>query len=150
MIRNPKDFWSGVLFVIIGGASFGIARHYPMGSTTRMGPSYFPSVLGALLVLIGLITLVRGLVTHGERIVGLAWKPALYVTGATLLFGLLMRGAGLAPAIIVLVVLSAWASKHFSWTAAVSLAVLLTVFSILIFVKALGLPMPVLGGWLGG
>jgi putative tricarboxylic transport membrane protein len=149
MIRHPKDFWSGLLFIGFGFAAWFIARGYPMGSATRMGPAYFPSVLGGLLAVIGAVVLIRSFITPGARIVGFALKPLVLVTVSTLLFGLLVRPAGLAPALVLLVLISAWASRHFSWLATALLALGLTVFSVLVFVKALGLPMPVFGAWFG-
>lgn len=150
MIRAPKDFWSGLLFLAFGIAAFVVARNYPMGTATRMGPSYFPTVLGALLALIGLVVLVRSFVVRGEPIAGFAWRPLAYVTVSTVLFGVLVRSGGLVLSLVILVLLSAWASRNFTWRAAVALAVGLTVFSALVFVKALGLPMSILGVWLGG
>ena len=150
MIRHPKDFWSGLIFIAVGGAAVAIARTYPMGSAVRMGPAYFPTVLGALLTLIGIAVLIRSFVTPGDRIDGFAWKPLALVLGATILFGVLVRSGGLVVALIVLVLVSAWASRNFRWVSAVALAVGLTVFSVVVFVKALGLPIPIIGAWLGG
>ncbi|MBI1734739.1 MAG: tripartite tricarboxylate transporter TctB family protein [Candidatus Rokubacteria bacterium] len=150
MIRHPRDFWSGLIFIAAGGAAVAIARNYPMGSAVRMGPAYFPTVLGALLALIGIAILVRSFITPGERIAGFAWKPLVLVLVSTVLFGVLVRTGGLVVALILLVLISAWASRNFRWAPAVALAVGLTVFSVLVFVKALGLPIPVIGAWLGG
>ena len=81
---------------------------------------------------------------------GLALRPVLLVLGATVLFGLLLRGAGLFVALVVLTMVSASASREFEWGRAVVLAVGLAGFSVLVFVKALGLPIPVIGAWFGG
>ncbi|MBI2207032.1 MAG: tripartite tricarboxylate transporter TctB family protein [Candidatus Rokubacteria bacterium] len=150
MIRHPKDFWSGLIFMAAGLAAAVVARDYPMGSALRMGPAYFPTILGALLALIGVAVVIRSFVTPGERIAGFAWKPLAYVTIATILFGVVVRGGGLAVALVTLVMLSAWASRSFRWAPTIALAIGLTVFSILVFVKTLGLTMTVLGAWLGG
>ena len=68
---------------------------------------------------------------------------------AVLLFGFLVRGAGLIPAALVLILMSAYASPKFTWGASILLAIGLAVFAVLVFVKLLGLPMPILGPWLG-
>jgi putative tricarboxylic transport membrane protein len=149
LIRNPKDFWSGVIFMAVGLAAVLIGRDYSMGSATKMGPAYFPTALGMLLALIGLGVVVRSLIQRGGPAPTLAYKPLALVVGSTVLFGLLLRGLGLAAALVVLAVVSAAASRQFSWGPALLLAVGLAVFSVLIFVKALGLPIPVLGTWLG-
>ena len=149
MIRAPKDFWSGLGFIAFGTAATLVARDYPMGSATRMGPAYFPTILGALLALIGVIVLVRSFLIAGASIRGFAWKPLAYVTVATVLFGMLVRPGGLVLAVIVLTMLSALASRHFSARTALLLSLGLTVFCVAVFVKTLGLPMTMFGAWVG-
>ena len=149
MIRAPKDFWSGLGFIAFGAAATLVARDYPMGSATRMGPAYFPTILGALLALIGVIVVVRSFLIAGPPISGFSWKPLAYVTVATALFGMLVRPGGLALAVIVLTVLSALASRHFTARTALLLSLGLAVFSVIVFVKALGLPMTTFGAWVG-
>jgi Tripartite tricarboxylate transporter TctB family len=149
-VRNPKDFWTGAIFTGLGVATVAIARGYPMGTATRMGPGYFPTVLGAMLAVIGLIAIVRSFLQSGAPIKGFAWKPLILVLGATVLFGLLVREAGLALALVIMVMVSAFASVMFRWVPSVALAVGLAAFSVIVFVKALGLPMPALGSWFGG
>ena len=147
-MRSPKDFWAGVLYAGFGGFAVIIARDYGMGSGARMGPAYFPTVLGSLLLLIGIVSMVRSLVKDGEPLGAIAWKPMLLVTAATLLFGLLLRAAGLVPAIVVLVLVSAAASVkfRFAWRA-LGLMALLVAFCALVFVEGLGLNVPLLGAW---
>lgn len=148
-IRHPKDFWTGAIFLFFGLSALIIAQDYPMGTAGRMGPAYFPSVLGALLALIGLVGVVRSFLHEGEPIGKFYIKELVLILGAVLAFGFMMRGAGLAPACIVLVLVSAYANAKFRWREGVLLAVGLTVFAIAVFVKLLGLPMPVFGPWLG-
>jgi hypothetical protein len=148
-IRNPKDFWSGIMFLFFGLATVVIARDYAMGSAGRMGPAYFPTVLGWILAAIGAIALVRSFVTSGEALEKMAYKELVLILIAVLLFGVLVRGAGLVVAVIVLIMMSAYASTKFRWTSSIALAVGLAVFSVLLFVKALGLPMPIFGPWFG-
>lgn len=149
-VRHPKDFWSGAIFGATGLGAILLGRDYPMGTATRMGPGYFPVVLGGLLVVIGLALMARALRQDGPPVDRFALRPLVLVLGSTVLFGLLLRGAGLVVALMVLVLAGAYAGRHFAWGAALALAVGLTVFSVLVFVKALGLPLPVLGPWLGG
>jgi len=149
-IRNPKDFWSGVIFAAVGIAAIVLGRDQPTGTAMRMGPAYFPTLLGILLTLIGLAMTLRALLRPGSRVDEFTFgKPAL-VLGANVLFGLLLRPLGLVVALIALVLVSAYASERFRWPAAVALAVGLAATSALAFVRLLGLPIPILGTWLGG
>lgn len=146
-IRNPKDFWAGLIYLAVGLAALLIARDYEMGSALRMGPAYFPTVLGGLLALIGAAAVGRALLVPGEAIGRLALKGTALVCGATILFAVLVRGAGLVVAIAVLVLVSSIASIRFRWGSAALLAVGLAVFCVLVFVQGLGVPLPVVGSW---
>jgi hypothetical protein len=150
LIRNPKDFWAGVIYVVVGMAAIIIGRDYGMGTASKMGPAYFPTVLGGLLALVGLISIARSFLRPGEPIGTFAYKGAALVLGSTVLFGALVRGAGVIIALFVLVVLSAYASIKFRWGVSIALAIGLIVFSVLIFIKGLGVPLPLLGSWFGG
>lgn len=116
----------------------------------RMGPAYFPTMLGLLLALIGLAVVLRALVRPGPAVGQFALRKPALVLGATVLFGLLLRPLGLAGALVLLVVLSACASERFRWPVALALGVGLAVGSSILFVRLLGLPIPILGTWLGG
>jgi len=148
-IRNPKDFWAGIIYVVIGAGAFVMAQDYKMGTAVKMGPGYFPAALGGLLVLIGLASLIRSLVRPGEAISDFAVKGLVLVVGGTFLSGYLMRHAGLVMALPLLVLITALASIKFRWTSALALAAGMTLFSALVFVKGLGLPIPLLGSWFG-
>ena len=150
-IKSPKDFWTGVLYFGFGAIAFWIARDYSFGTASRMGAGYFPTVLSGLLMFFGVLALVRGVTKHGAPFGAFAWKPALIITASTLAFGLLLTRAGLIIALIVLLFGSASASTkfRFEWRAAL-LALGLIAFCVLVFIKGLGLPMPLLGSWFGG
>ena len=150
MIRNTKDFWTGLIYIFFGSSAVLLARDYGMGTALRMGAGYFPTVLGALLTLIGIISLVRSFIKPGSPIGSLAFKGLLLVVGSTLVFGLIIRGAGLAIALPVLVIMSAYASVHFRWGLSLALAAGLTLFCVLVFLKGLGVPLPILGSWFAG
>jgi putative tricarboxylic transport membrane protein len=150
IVRSPKDFWAGAIYVVIGVAAIVLGLDYPMGTVLRMGPGYFPSVLGALLALIGALSLLRSFLRPGEPIGGVALKGLLVVVGATLLAGLLIRRTGVAVALPLLVIVSACASSRFRWRTTLALAAGITVFCALVFVKGLGVPLPIVGPLLGG
>ncbi len=149
-IRNPNDFWSGLLFLAVGGAAVLLAQQYPLGTAFKMGPGYFPTALGGLLAVVGLLAVLRSFIRPGTALEPFHWRLLLIVTGSTVLFGLLVRGAGLGVAAPVLVLATAAASVYFRWRTALILAAGLTVLSALLFVKGLGLPIPLIGPWFGG
>lgn len=149
-IRHPKDFWSGIVFLFFGLSAIVIGQDYEMGTAGRMGPAYFPSVLGGLLSLVGAASLVRSFFRQGEPIGRLYWKELALVLVAVLLFGFLMRDAGLVPATILLILISSYAGQKFNLAKSIALAIGATLFAVGLFVKLLGLPMPVFGPWFGG
>lgn len=148
-IKHPKDFWTGIMYLAVGGAAALVSMRYGMGSAVRMGPGYFPTVLGLLLAVIGLVSLVRSFLHKGDAITPFAWRALALVLGGIILFGLLVLRAGLVPALLLLVVMSAWASIYFKLRTTLILAACTTLFSVVVFVKALGVPLPVLGSWFG-
>lgn len=149
-IRNPKDFYTGLLYVAIGAAGLFIAKDYGMGAASKMGAGYFPMVLCGLLTLFGVLALLRSFIRPGEALGEFAWKPCLHICGGVLLFGVLLRPAGLVVALLALVLLSASGSAKFkfSWRAVLALFGLI-VFCSLVFVKGLKVPMQLFGTWFG-
>ena len=134
-----------------GAIAFWIARDYSFGTASRMGAGYFPTVLSGLLMFFGVLALLRGVTQHGAPFGAFAWKPALIITASTVAFGVLLPRAGLIIALIVLILGSASASTKFRFEARAALAALgLIAFCVLVFIKGLGLPMPLFGSWFGG
>jgi hypothetical protein len=145
-LYKNKDFLAGLMFIVIGSTAMIIARDYPFGSALRMGPGYFPSVLGGILVVFGIWTLVIGLMR--QEPVKRTWSVrALIVLPITaLVFGYMMENAGFVPALLVLTIMSALASPKFKWVEQSILAVGLTVLSVGLFIYGIGLPYPLFGG----
>lgn len=150
MKRNPRDFWTGVLYIFFGASAAIIARDYSMGTAFRMGPAYFPSILGAVLAAIGAISVIRSFITPGMSIGAFSFKGLALVILSVVLFGFIVRGVGLVIALPLLVIISACASAHFRVRTALIMAAGLTIFCALVFVEGLGIPLPIIGPWLGG
>ncbi len=150
MIRSTKDFWAGFLYIFFGSIAIIVARDYGMGTGVKMGPAYFPTILGGLLAGIGLISVVRSFIAPGTPIGAFAFKGLILVTASVVLFGFIARGVGLVVALPLLVVMSASASKRFRWRTALIMAAVLTIFCSVVFVEGLGIPLPIVGPWLGG
>ena len=149
MRRNPKDFWTGLLYIFFGASAIIIGRDYTMGTAVRMGPAFFPTILGAVLAVIGAIAVIRSFISPGTPIGAVSFKGLVLVTLSVVAFGFLVRGAGLVVALPLLVIISAYASTHFRWRSALIMAAGLTIFCALVFVKGLGIPLPIIGPWLG-
>ena len=146
-IRSNRDVFAGVMLIVTGAGSVIIARDYAFGTSLRMGPGYFPSVLGGLLVLFGLYLVASGLRSN-EKIEGNWSLRALVVLPLSLvMFGLLMQYAGFVPALMVLIVGSSAAGNEFNLKEALLLATGLTAFATALFIYGLGLPYPLFAAW---
>lgn len=145
-LRSNKDFWAGMMLIAIGVGAMIIAREYRFGSTLRMGPGFFPVILGGILVLFGLAVVAVGL-RSGEKVQGHVSLRALILLPVSLvLFGVLMELAGFVPALAALVFVSAAAGREFKFGEVLLLTVILTVASIALFIWGLGLPYPLIKG----
>lgn len=144
-IKHQKDFWSGVMFFAIGLAFVALAQDYTIGSAQRMGPGYFPSALGGLLTVLGLIIAIKGLARAAPdvRIERFHFGPLAIVLGGVALFGLLLRPAGLVLALLALIGVSAYASHEFRLREVVPLAAFLVALVLAVFIWGLGMVIPV-------
>lgn len=149
LIRSSKDFWTGLIYIFFGASAIFIARDYGMGTGVKMGPAYFPTILGGVLSAIGAIAVIRSFIVPGTLISAFAFKGLILVTVSALVFGFVVRGAGLAVALLLLIIISALASTRFRWRPTLLMAVGLTIFCVLVFLKGLGIPLPVIGPWFG-
>ena len=154
MIKSQKDFFSGLMFTAIGGAFAWGATSYSVGTAARMGPGYFPLLLGILLAALGCFTTFYSLIEHtedGEKIGDFAWRPVVYILGANVAFGILLAGLprfglppmGLIAGIYALTIISSKAGDVFRLKDVLMLATFLSVLSYLAFIKLLNLQMPV-------
>lgn len=144
-IKNFKDFYTGILFVLFGAGFAWGATLYNLGTAARMGPGYFPLLLGGLLILIGVIVFVRSLVTRSAdgRVARIFVKPGLLLFGSIAAFALLLRPAGLVFSIFAIILISSFASRDLRFREALISAIVLCIASIAVFVYALNLQIPV-------
>jgi hypothetical protein len=142
-IKSPKDFWSGVMFIAIGGFFMAWAvANYQMGTAVRMGPGYFPTLLGGLLAFLGAIVLLQSLVANGPPVPTFSFRPLLLISLACVLYGYLMKPLGLVLSTTIMVFVSALGGHEFKWKEVTILTVILIIFSVVVFVKGLTLPFP--------
>jgi len=142
-IRHPKDFVAGLLFAAVGAAAIIIAANYPLGTAARMGPGYFPRILGILLIVLGGAIALRALRINGEGLPRWHWRPVLIVLGSVVLFGSIVDKVGLALSTIILIVLASAASREFRPLESLVSGIALAVLSISVFVLALKLQLPI-------
>lgn len=153
-IRSQRDFFAGLMFSAVGVAFAWGATTYSIGQGARMGPGYFPLMLGILLAILGLVIVFGALVVEtedGEPIGRIAWKPLGFIIGSNILFGVLLAGVpslgipafGLIVAIYGLTFVSAMAGDEFKAREVAVLATILAVGSYLAFVVLLKLQFPV-------
>lgn len=155
-IKSQKDFWSGVMFIVVGLAFAWGATNYSFGQSARPGPGYFPFGLGLLMAVLGAIVLFQSLTVEtedGDPIGAFAWKPLLIIVGSVVVFGALLPRLGMAITLPILVIVASIAGDEFKLKEAVFNAVILTVGSWAIFIWGLGLTIPLwptLGAATGG
>jgi hypothetical protein len=148
-LEKPRDLVGGVLVMAIGAGFLLFGRELEMGSSFRMGSGYFPTVLSLLMIALGaaLTALAWRAQPEEGAFAHVPWRGLLLVLGATVFFGLTLRGLGLAPVLALVVLATAWASRYATWRSSVPLALGLAVFCTVLFIQLLGLPLPLLGPW---
>ena len=158
-IKSQQDWWAGLMFIAFGIFFIIVALGtpefidkmvgsklipgYQMGSSVRMGPAYFPVMLGGLLAFLGLLVLLDSLVEEGPEVAQFHFRPLIFIAISSLAFAYLLKPLGLVLASIALVFISAYGGHEFKWKEVAIMSVVLVIFSVLVFVKGLSLPFPV-------
>ena len=154
MIKSQKDFFSGLMFMLVGGAFAWGAAGYTVGTGARMGPGYFPLLLGVVLAVLGALITFYSFIEHtgdGDKVGAFAWRPIVFILGANVVFGVLLGGLpslglppmGLIAAIFALVFIASHAGGTFALKEVTLLATILAAGSYLAFIVLLKLQMPV-------
>jgi hypothetical protein len=141
-IRSQSNFWCGLLFLAIGVAVMVLAQQYRVGSAARMGPGFFPILLGGLLAFLGLILAIPALLIEGERFPTLPLRPLVMVLLSIAIFGIALEYLGFAVAVVMLVLVGGLADPDLRPVESAGLALFLAIFSVGIFVGLLGMPLP--------
>ena len=142
-IKSPKDFWAGLMFMVFGLFFLGWgATHYQMGTAVRMGPAYFPVVLGGLQAVLGLLIFLESFALEGPAVPQFHFRPLILISIGCIAYGYFMKPLGLTGATAALVFISAFGGHEFKWKEVTILYVILMVFSWAVFVKGLTLPFP--------
>jgi hypothetical protein len=142
-IKQPKDFWAGLLFIGLGLFAIWVGSNYTLGSAARMGPGYFPRILGILLLVLGALITARGLRGHGDPVPAWKWRPTLVVLLSVVGFGLIMAKAGLAISTVLLILAASAASHEFRPREAIIAGVFLAAVSVGVFIVGLHVQLPI-------
>lgn len=151
-IKSQRDFCSGLLFIVVGIVFAVGATPYRMGSSAKPGAGYFPLILSVLMAFLGAIVLFKSLTIEtegGDPIGVIAWRPLAVIVVAITVFGLSINRLGLVIAVPILIFITSLAGDEFKWLGVAINALVLTVFSWLIFVYGLKLSIPIGPSWLG-
>ena len=149
-IKSQRDFFAGLMFMATGVAFAWGATGYTIGTGARMGPGYFPLMLGIVLAILGAFIVFEALVVDtedGEPVGSFAWRPLGFIIGANVVFGVLLAGVpalgipamGLIVGIFALVFIASLAGDRFVFKEVLILSVILSVLSYLAFIKLLNL-----------
>ena len=147
--RNNRDFFAGLVYITTGAVGMIIALDYPFGSALRMGPGYFPTVLGGMMIAFGVAVLLMG-VKNNEKIKG-GWsiRALIVLPISAVIFGYIMEHVGFIPALALLIPIAAASGNEFRWKEIIPLTIGLIVISLAIFIWGLGLPYPLIKGLWG-
>jgi len=144
LIKNPRDFWAGVMFLAIGGMFAGIAFTYKLGTAARMGPGFFPFFLGLILAGFGIAILITALrpKNAGPTVDKFHWGPIFWVLMPIVVFGVMLKILGMIVMGFVVVIVSSIGHEEFKLKPTIWLALGLVIFCSLVFVGGLKLPIP--------
>ncbi|HMS80423.1 MAG TPA: tripartite tricarboxylate transporter TctB family protein [Burkholderiaceae bacterium] len=145
-IRNHRDFWAGVLFIVTGLLFMVLSRQYQLGTAAKMGPGYFPTILGGMMALLGLMILAGAMGSRAQelRVEKVDLKSNFLVLLAVAVYAATLPSLGFIVSLVLLIVISSIASHEFNLKTTLISSVVLLVFSWLVFVKGLELQFPFL------
>ena len=145
-IRNQRDFWAGVLFIVTGLIFMVLSRQYNVGTSAKMGPGYFPMMLGGLRAVLGVMVVIPSVLKSAEvlKITKIEPRMVLLVLVAVAVYAFALPKLGFIVALFALIVISSIASHEFNLKTTLISSVILLVFSWLVFVKGLELQFPFL------
>lgn len=140
-VKNPQDFWAGILFIAFGGLALWFGRDYAMGTLNKIGPGFLPIVLSLGLLGVGGVLALRALATEGPSIENSQVVPQLCILAAIAVFAFGIERLGLALTVIAVAITASFARRGAQhWLEVIALAIGLAVLCVLLFVQLLGQP----------
>jgi hypothetical protein len=143
-IKNQKDFWAGIMFLIFGAFFAILGVQYKIGTAAKMGPGYFPTFLGMIVISLGVVISLSSLsaTETDHKAAKFGWPSLFFILGSVVLFGLTLRPLGLILSLFILIATSSYASKKFSWKSMLVNSAVLILMCLGIFVWSLQLQIP--------
>ena len=144
-IKSQRDFWSGLMFLVVGVVFAIGAGNYSLGTSARPGPGYFPLILSVLMAILGAVVLFKSLTIEtegGDPVGAFAWRPLIIIVLAISVFAIALPRLGMFITIPLLIVITSLAGDEFGWKGVAANAVVLTVASWVIFIWGLKLTIP--------
>lgn len=143
MKRDYQDIIGGGLLVGLGVfCAIYAYNEYDMGTMSRMGPGFFPTWLGILLAIIGVLIILPALARAGTEGMKIEWRTAFLVLASIIAFAVTLRTLGLVVATMVTVIVGSMADRDTTWRLRLIMAVIITIFTVLIFQVGLGMVLP--------
>lgn len=146
-LRSNKDFWSGIMLIVFGAGAMFVARGYRFGSALRMGPGFFPVVLGGILIAFGICIIAMGLRSSVKLEPNLSFRALALPPLALVLFGIFIEWTGFIPALVILIFVSAASGRTFRFREVLLLTVIMVGGAVALFIWGLGLPYPLFKGF---
>jgi len=141
-VKSPQDFGAALVFMLIGLAGIYFGKDLTFGTASRMGPGYFPTIISFLILALGAVIGLRSIAIEGPPIEALQFRPILFVIASILVFGILIDRVGLAISAVTLTLVAAYARRNVNLKETFALGAGLAIFCIVVFVYALGQPLP--------
>jgi len=141
-VKSPQDLGAGLVFMAIGLAGLYFGSELAFGTSARMGPGYFPVLLSALIIVIGLVVGLQGVMIEGPPIEPVQLRPISFIIAAILIFGFLIESIGLALTAVLLTIFAAYARPEVKLSETILLGVGLALFTVAVFVYVLGQALP--------
>lgn len=141
-VKSPQDIGAAIVFIVIGLAGLYLGKNLTFGTASQMGPGFFPTWLNFLIIAIGVGVGVKALAVEGPPIERFQLRPILFIAAAIVIFGFLIQAVGLALSAVLMTFFAAYARRDVKVTETILLAAGLAVFSVILFIYALGQAVP--------
>ena len=152
-IKSQRDFFSGLMFLVVGVVFAVGSTNYSMGTSARPGAGYFPLILSVIMAILGAVVLFKSLTIEtegGDPVGAFAWRPLIVIVASIAVFGVALPRLGMFATIPLLIIMVSFAGDEFSWKGVIANCIVLTAGSWVIFIWGLNLTIPLMPAFMGG